>query len=311
MTAPMPVASTDCETTGTDPTSHVAWEVAVVRRELDGTESRRLWQIRPNRAELFIADPKALEICRFEERFAVPNGADAADMTPTLTGGDPIPLDFLDAAQQMYDVLEGTVMVGSNPHFDASFLHQLFRVNKDPWHYRPVCAVTLAAGRLRALGAAWEMPFSTTDLSAAVGVPRPAPDVQHTAMADAVWALALYDAATAPVPALRHCVIPGCLREFDMIAQIEGRMPSRPSWSGDGWVSITTASPLHPGGGFICSDHADAFQTHHPVRMTTVALNRIDIRCACGKWSWTEDRWHGVARGLWEEHFLEQIGAFA
>lgn len=301
MTDQMPIAATDVETTGTDPTYHVAWEVAVIRRGLDGTETRRLWQIRPTSAELRFADDEALDISRFEERFAVPDGADAADMTPTLTGGDPIPLRYMDAARQMHDTLQGAVMVGSNPHFDASFLHHLFGVKNDPWHYRPVCAVTLAAARLRAQGAMWEMPFSTTDIAAAIGVPRPGPDKQHTALGDAAWALALYDAATAYPPALRSCLYPGCMREFDTIAHMSGWPPANPAWSGKGWVQMRPTILT----GHACPDHAQAIRDH---RITWKLIDDAALACSCG-WESPTARWRGVPEAAWQEHLLLTCGA--
>lgn len=305
MTDQMPIASTDCETTGTNPTYHRPWEVAVIRRELDGTETRRLWQIRPTSVELRIAQPEALKISRYEERFAVPDGADAADMTPTLTGGAPIPLRFMDAARQIHATLQDTVMIGSNPHFDASFLHRLFGVQKDPWHYRPVCAVTLAAGRLRANGAMWTMPFFTTEVSEALGVPRPGPDEQHTALGDAAWLLRLYDAATAYPPALRSCLYPGCLREFDTIANMSGRPPATPAWSGKGWIQIRPTILT----GHACPDHAHAVRDHritwqHPDEHTRA------LTCSCG-WESPTAHWRGVPEAAWQDHLLTTYGAAA
>ncbi|MDJ0342198.1 hypothetical protein QMK19_03230 [Streptomyces sp. H10-C2] len=206
---PWPLASTDIETTGLDPIRHSPWEIAVIRRETDGTENRHLWQLRLTDHELRIAEPKALEISRYHERIAVPEGADAADMTPTLQGGAPLPLDWADAAQQVWHALDGAVMIGSNAHFDASFLHRYLSMGRDPWHYRPVCVATMAAGykhamrnTLRAAGGEVResddpgMPFSSRDLSRWMGVEPPGPDTAHTAMADAEWALALHDAIT-------------------------------------------------------------------------------------------------------------------
>lgn len=201
MTQPMPIAATDTETTGRNPTRHMAWEVAVIFRDLDGTETRRLWQLRPTAADLLGAEPKALQMNRYWERFAVPAGAQAADMTPTLTGGTPRALTYAAAAAEIWATLNNTVLLGSNAHFDADFLHALFdrhlprdQTVLDPWHYRPVCAVTLAVGYLHAQGWPLEIPYSTTDVTEAMGVPRPRLEEAHTAFGDAAWLMRLFDA---------------------------------------------------------------------------------------------------------------------
>ena len=82
-------------------------------------------------------------------------------------------------------------MVGSNAHFDASFLRVL--LGDAPWHYRPVCVATLAAGYLRGRGEQVTLPYSSRDLSRAVGVEPPGAD-GHQALVDAEWALRVWDA---------------------------------------------------------------------------------------------------------------------
>lgn len=200
------IAFVDTETTGLDPVRHTVWEVAVIRREDTGIETEYLWQIRPTKAELHTAEPDALRINRYHERIAVPDGSEAADI---LTLDGPAPLSYLDAAAQIFKALTGTVMVGSNPHFDASFLHRLLRTGTVPWHYRPVDIATLAAGRklgmvemVRRFGGKEypsdevSFPFSSRDLSRWVGVEPPGDDVAHTALGDARWARDVFDAVT-------------------------------------------------------------------------------------------------------------------
>lgn len=182
------IASTDTETFGLNPEIHATWEVGVILRNEDGTETRHLWQIRPTWRQMRRADAKALEINQYRERFAVPRGAQAADM---LASDGPKPMTRKQVQAAITDVLNKAVMVGSNAHFDASFLRVL--LGGAPWHYRPVCVATLAAGYLRGRGEQVTLPYSSRALSRAVGVEPPGSD-GHQALVDAEWALAVFDA---------------------------------------------------------------------------------------------------------------------
>jgi hypothetical protein len=39
-------------------------------------------------------------------------------------------------------------------------------------------------------------------------------------------------------PALRTCLVPGCLRQYDAITTMTGETPPRPEWSGKGWATL-------------------------------------------------------------------------
>lgn len=196
---PKLVAFIDTETTGLDPFLHDPWEIAVVLRH-DGHDEEHIARIQP---DLTNASPEALSINRFHERTAAPSWA--WDDRET-------------AARRLYDVLDGAVLVGSNPAFDAEMLTHLFGRYFDqprPWHYRTVDVVTLAAGALygraaertrndcdatwyskvsRALG--W--PWHSHDVSRHVQIEPPAPEARHTALADARWARDVWDQVTVP-----------------------------------------------------------------------------------------------------------------
>ncbi|MFE1362602.1 3'-5' exonuclease [Streptomyces harbinensis] len=192
-----PLCFVDTETTGLDHRRHVAWEIAVIRREPAGTDTEHLWQIRPTRDSLAVAEVEALRISRYHERMAVPEGAEAMQIIPDGTARQ---LTLPKLADALQATLEDAVLVGSNPAFDAAFLKALLAgVTEAPWHYRPVDVATLAAGHLIGAGRGNEVtvPYSSRALSRAVGVEPPGDDA-HTALADARWARDFYDAATRP-----------------------------------------------------------------------------------------------------------------
>jgi hypothetical protein len=103
-------------------------------------------------------------------------------------------------------------------------------------------------------------------------------------------------------PSLRHCIFPGCLREFDMAARMEGREPARPSWSGDGWHQVGGISP-----GNICPDHVQDV-TEHLGRPIELPNGKWTVHCACG-WEPTPQTWGGLVRPLWQHHLLTATGA--
>lgn len=184
-----PLASVDLETTGLDPAKHDAWEIAIVRRDTSGLVSEYLWQKRPSEQGLLEADPEALEISRYHERMTVPEGAEAIDVITgkTVTLGE--------LFRDIHGLLDGAILIGSNVGaFDADFLRRM--LGSAPWYYRPVCAVTLAAGFLysaeRGEMPDEDVPFSTGHVSAHMGVRQPGFRERHTALPDARWAFDLY-----------------------------------------------------------------------------------------------------------------------
>ncbi|MGW0837097.1 3'-5' exonuclease [Streptomyces prunicolor] len=197
-----PLAFVDTETTHLDAAIGEAWEVAVILREFDEdgpTDTEYVWQYAP---DLTVADPESLKIGRFEERFVVPGHVDAA-----FTGyedGHIVPMTRWQAVSATLSVLRGAVLIGSNPGFDDRFLRKL--CGSAPWHYRPLCIATMAAGYVHGLAASKQfpglgetvtpIPFSSRKLSQAVGVEPPGHDVAHTALGDARWARDVFDAIT-------------------------------------------------------------------------------------------------------------------
>ncbi|MDH6610239.1 DNA polymerase III epsilon subunit-like protein [Streptomyces sp. SAI-208] len=199
-----PLAFIDGETTGLDPKEHSMWELAVIRRE-NGVDTEHLWQIRLANWEIEQADPKAMEINGYHERFALPEDYQAGEMLHSC--GTPHPVKRADLRSDLALLLDGAVLVGSNPGFDASFLHVF--LDARPWHYRTVDIALLAAGFRygQAASGAYggdfafqadypQPPYRSYEMSRAVGVEPPAEGVAHTALGDARWARDVFDAVT-------------------------------------------------------------------------------------------------------------------
>ena len=188
----------DTETTGLDPREHEVWEIGAIVREDSATDEEFRWQIRPRVDD---ADPKALKIGRFHERFTVPEFASAARV------GAAGPWYFYKSIYELFsevaDVLQGAHLVGAVPSFDDAFLKEAFRIHslKVGWHYHLIDVEALAVGYLHgrwaAAGAAGQrdvsLPWKSDDLSRALGV-DPEQFDRHTALGDARWAKAIYDA---------------------------------------------------------------------------------------------------------------------
>ncbi|EFE65843.1 exonuclease RNase T and DNA polymerase III [Streptomyces viridosporus ATCC 14672] len=189
-----PLAFVDTETTGLDPFQHDAWEIAVILRKPGETDQESVFYLEP---DLINADPKALEINRYHERVK----------TEDWTWGKP-----QDVARDLYRLLDGTVLIGSNPPFDADMIANIFGRyywHPKPWHYRTIDIAILAAGYRHGQAASGayggdflfpddypQLPYSSYGLSRAVGVEPPAKDVAHTALGDARWARDVFDAVT-------------------------------------------------------------------------------------------------------------------
>lgn len=204
MTAPL--AFVDLETTGLDPDRHEIWEIGLILR-LDGADMEYAWQLP---VDLSRADPMGLRVGRFYERRRKIGGmAPVASLHrvkyPTdeqFAKAGPLPVS--DTAETIANLLDGCHLVGAVPSFDAAFLGPWLRSHGQAatWHYHLVDVEALAAGWLAAghdlafgppVRDKCQPPWNSNELSAAVGV-DPEQFDRHTALGDARWARAIYDA---------------------------------------------------------------------------------------------------------------------
>jgi DNA polymerase III epsilon subunit-like protein len=197
------VAFVDTETTGLDPERHEIWEVGLILP--NGSEHE--WQLP---VDLSRADAIALNIGRFHER------------RKTTWADSYTDVDWLgEFSREFVSLTVGLHLAGAVVSFDAERLARLLRANGEcpMWSHRLICVEALAcgfiAGSRAALAAAvthtgepfwagsatWtaversdaEPPWRSTDLSRAVGV-EPEDFEKHTALGDARWAKAIYEA---------------------------------------------------------------------------------------------------------------------
>lgn len=174
MTAP--VVFVDTETLGLDPDYNPIWEVALITP--DGQEHE--WFLRVSPRDVALAHPKALEIGRFDERY---DNGKATDHGPFC--------------HRFRDLTAGCHLAGAVVSFDEERLRRLFWRNGYgvEWHYHLIDVEALAVGYLAGVefGARMAPPWKSEELSRAVNV-DPEDFDRHTALGDARWAKAIYEA---------------------------------------------------------------------------------------------------------------------
>lgn len=171
-------AFVDTETTGLDPDRHDIWDVGLI---VDGAEYQWFLPIDLGRAESI-----ALRIGRFHERH--PFGDRNHDRDIYVTELDVFATDFAEATR-------GRHLVGAVISFDEERLRKLLRANGacPEWHYHLVDVEALVAGKFSI-----SPPWDSEELSRIAGV-DPEQFDRHTALGDARWAKALYEATIPPL----------------------------------------------------------------------------------------------------------------
>lgn len=198
----------DLETTGLDPARHEPWEIGVIVRD-DPAEGASgdveyLWRVEP---DLTAADPNGLRVGRYYKRTA----GMAGPKTPGASAAVNLAADGAEArwsskaavAADLAVLLDGAHIVGAVPSFDAAFLSRWLPRYGQAFtaHYHLIDVEALAVGYLH--GTPDErppfpherLPWDSSALSRAVGVDPDQFD-RHTALGDARWARALWDAVT-------------------------------------------------------------------------------------------------------------------
>lgn len=177
------ISFVDTETTSLDPHTRVAWDVGLIRRNADGTEKRTSFFVELSNREFISADPVSLEIGNYDERY------------------DPLEaLSKRSAAALIAEYTDNTVLAASTPDFDALGLANILEAAglKPQWHYKFLPIDPFATGVLLAKGV-WTNPDNLWPSH--LGECAEALDVdisdsaRHTAMGDAEYHMAVYDAA--------------------------------------------------------------------------------------------------------------------
>jgi len=180
-----------------------AWEIGIIART-NGIDTEHHWFIDINDLDLGNADVMSLKIGRFYERHPQPSAH--------WTTGLPVVSSEATALRDVEAVTRGAHLVGAVVSFDADVLSQRMRANGicPSWHYHVVDVEALAAGWLHRHAAVLENreatieeatalrrlaspPWKSDDLSAALGITVSEED-RHTALGDAKFARAIYDA---------------------------------------------------------------------------------------------------------------------
>lgn len=206
------VCFVDTETTGLDPDRHPIWEVALIVD--NGAE--HVWQFPVNEVA---ADPFALDIGRWWDRrwpttcdVAYVNAVYDADNEKSRRKNFPDQgLAIVPSAEwcrRFRDLVGTSHLCGAVPSFDEERLRRLLLSHgvRPRWHYHLVDVEALAAGWLaghqaRHVASGEPMPerynpappWDSHGLSDALGV-DPEDFDRHTALGDARWAKAIYEA---------------------------------------------------------------------------------------------------------------------
>lgn len=193
------LAFVDCETTALGPLAR-PWEVAVILRsteELDVPDGEWLYQVEYTPSRLPDGtQSSALKVGGWGTRgwgtgASVYREALIEQDVATASGGEWTIADSLNR------LLEGVVLIGVGPHFDAAVLSRMFRrhgLPDQPWHYAITDLKSATYGWAVARGMHPDLPMSSAELADLAGVEPARVEDRHTALGDARWAVRWWDA---------------------------------------------------------------------------------------------------------------------
>lgn len=188
----------DTETTALVPDypggSGVIWELALIDQV---TGTGHLWRMEP---DLSKADPQALTVGGYYKRTrdmctrCTPSRAH--DLTQPTRTGDREWSDPAELAPVVAVLLDGAVLIGANPSFDAAFLTAFLRQHGQAptWHYRLRDIGSMAYGYLSRDGKYHSEPLpidlSTDDYARLLGI-DPGAFERHSALGDCLLVAAM------------------------------------------------------------------------------------------------------------------------
>lgn len=188
-----PICFVDTETTGLDAERHEIWEVGLI---LPNSEERH-WFLDVDETK---ADPFALSIGGYHERH--PHGRLCPDPPAVYAAKEYAAKSHF--AYEFAHLTHGLHLAGAVVSFDEERLRKLLLAqgHLPGWHYHLVDVEALAAGALAEIRRQSKdpdgefdpaPPWNSATLSAGVGV-NPNDFDRHTALGDARWAKAIYEA---------------------------------------------------------------------------------------------------------------------
>lgn len=189
LTVAQPIVFVDTETTHLDLAVARPWEIAMIRRNPDGTEYSLHLMI--GNVALAKADPKALAVGGFADRHGPDFTLGGHDWVQESSAADLVS-EFTAPSQDGQRV----ALVGSNPSYDAQVLAGMLRRHghEPQWDHHTHDLVTWTLATLAgSIVDHSSMPERSYALSAAVGAEPPAPGVRHTALGDAEWVRRWWD----------------------------------------------------------------------------------------------------------------------